>query len=381
MSSSRTVSLLVMGVLLWAVAGVAQESDGQADGADLGAEILRDKYILGLSQALKAEDYPKALGFIEKLDAVGGDLPPAVEYFRGEAYFHTGRYAEANRALNRYVAQTGREGRYYQKSLELMLVVEEKIAAAEREEARRAAEAQRLAEQRRQVLEKLVMVRVEGGSFIMGCQSGRDDDCDDDDEKPAHRVEVGSFEIGKHEVTQALWETVMGENPSTFEGCAECPVEEVSWDDVQRFLAELNALTGRRYRLPTEAEWEYAARGGRQSRDYEYAGSNDVGAVGWYEDNSGDRTHPVGRKRANELGLHDMSGNVREWVQDCWNDSYHGAPADGRAWERGDCGRRVVRGGSWFSKPRWLRSADRYWSVTGDHSSLLGFRLTRTLTP
>ena len=257
MSSSRTVSLLVMGVLLWAVAGVAQESDGQADGADLGAEILRDKYILGLSQALKAEDYPKALGFIEKLDAVGGDLPPAVEYFRGEAYFHTGRYAEANRALNRYVAQTGREGRYYQKSLELMLVAEEKAERLRREE-----EARRKGEEL-----GIVMVRVEGGSFIMGCQSGRDDDCYDA-EKPAHRVEVGSFEIGKYEVTQAQWESVMGENPSKFKGCAECPVERVSWDDVQTFLAELNALTGRRYRLPTEAEWEYAARGGRHSRDY-----------------------------------------------------------------------------------------------------------------
>ena len=372
MSSSRVVSLLVIGVLLWAVAGVAQESDGQPDGADLGAEILRDKYILGLSQALKAEDYRKALGFIEKLDAVGGDLPPAVEYFRGEAYFHTGRYAEANRALNRYVAQTGREGRYYQQSLELMLAAEE--AEEKAEHLRREEEARRKGEEL-----GIVMVRVEGGSFMMGCQSGRDRDCDDDEE-PAHRVEVDSFEIGKYEVTQALWETVMGENPSWFKGCAECPVEQVSWDEVQTFLAELNALTGRRYRLPTEAEWEYAARGGRHSRDYEYAGSNDVGAVGWYRYNSGDKTHPVGRKRANELGLHDMSGNVWEWVQDCWNDSYHGAPADGRAWERGDCGRRVARGGSRNANPWLLRSANRAWDGTGDRSSSQGFRLTQTLT-
>ena len=363
MSSSRIVSLLVMGVLLWAVAGVAQESD-------LGAEILHDKYVLGLSQALKAEDYPKALGFIEKLDELGGDLPPAIEYFRGEAYFHTGRYDEANRALNRYVAKTGREGRYYQQSLELMLVAEEKAEYLRREE-----EARRKEEEL-----GIVMVRVEGGNFIMGCQSGRDRYCNDD-EKPAHRVQLDSFEIGKYEVTQALWQAVMGENPSKFEGCAECPVEMVSWDDVQTFLAKLNALTGQQYRLPTEAEWEYAARGGRHSRDYEYAGSNDAGAVGWYGDNSGDKTHPVGRKRANELGLHDMSGNVEEWVQDCWNDGYEGAPDDGRAWERGDCSRRVVRGCSWLNSPRGLRSANRVRSDTGIRSFNLGFRVTRTLTP
>ncbi len=159
---------------------------------------------------------------------------------------------------------------------------------AEQEKARlAAAESERVAEQRRrqqeqaeqEELEKLlVMVRVAGGSFIMGCQRDRDGDCYED-EKPAHRVEVGSFEIGKYEVTQALWEAVMGENPSKFKGCATCPVERVSWDDVQAFLQKLNTRTGKRYRLPTESEWEYAARGGRQSRGYKYAGGNDAGSV------------------------------------------------------------------------------------------------------
>ena len=280
-----------------------------------------------------------------------------------------------------------------------------------RERAQREAEAQRLAEQRRrqQELERerteearrqreaaqararrearqeweklgLVMVRVGGGSFTMGCQSGRDRNCYDD-EKPAHRVQVRSFEIGKYEVAQALWEAVMGENPSFFKGCAECPVEAVSWVDVQAFLAKLNARTGKRYRLPTEAEWEYAARGGRQSRGYRYAGGDAVGSVGWSEDNSGDRTHPVGRKRGNELGLHDMSGNVWEWVQDCWNDSYRGAPGDGRAWERGGCSVRVLRGGSWGNIPRNLRAAGRIRVGTGIRLDLLGFRIARTLIP
>ena len=241
-----------------------------------------------------------------------------------------------------------------------------------------------MAEERRRQQEwerpGLVMVRVEGGSFTMGCKSGRDGDCWPQEE-PAHRVRVESFEIGKYEVTQEIWEVVMGDNPSHFGGCPECPVDSVSWEDAQVFLRKLNDLTGERYRLPTEAEWEYAARGGRQSRGYRYAGGNDLGSVGWYEDNSGDRIHPVGQKRANELGLHDMSGNIQEWVQSCWNNNYQGAPTDGRAWERGDCSHRVARGGSWGGEPAYLRSAFRSRRSTGYRNANFGFRIARTLTP
>ena len=227
----------------------------------------------------------------------------------------------------------------------------------------------------------LPMVRVEGGSFTMGCKSGRDRDCDDD-ERPAHQVSLPSFEMGRHEVTQALWEAVMGDNPSKFEGCPRCPVERVRWDDGQRFLMELSTLTGKRYRLPTEAEWEYAARGGQQGSGYPYAGSSEPGVVAWYRENSDRRTHPVEDKQPNELGLYDMSGNVREWVQDCWNDSFAGAPGDGRAWEAGDCNVRVVRGGSWFDMlPGYLRSANRFFNPTSDDDNHLGFRVARTLAP
>ena len=259
-----------------------------------------------------------------------------------------------------------------------------RLQAAEAERQRRERKAQERARREAEARQKWpklgLVLRVESGSFTMGCQGGRDSECDDD-EKPAHRVQVRSFEIGKYEVTQELWEAVMGDNPSRFTGCARCPVERVSWDDVRVFLRKLNDLTGERYRLPTEAEWEYAARGGRQSRGYQYAGGNDAGTVGWYDENSGQRTHPVGGKRANELGLHDMSGNVYEWVQDCWNDSYRGAPDDGRAWERGDCSRRVVRGGSWSGKPWFLRAADRDWDDAGLRNDVLGFRIARTLAP
>ena len=233
----------------------------------------------------------------------------------------------------------------------------------------------------RQKLEQwLEMVRVDGGSFTMGCQSGRGWNCEDD-EKPAHRVQVESFEIAKYEVTQALWEAVMGENPSWFGGCPECPVERVNWEDIEEFLAELNARTGGGYRLPTEAEWEYAARGGRHSKGYQYAGSDNAGLVAWYKKNSPEnKTHPVGQKWANELGLHDMSGNVWEWVQDCWNDGYEGAPNDGGAWEGGDCSMRVVRGGSWNYHAQVLRSVVRSRRNAGSRLNHLGFRIVRTLT-
>ena len=253
-----------------------------------------------------------------------------------------------------------------------------------REKARQEAEIRRLAEDRhrRQEWEKLglVMVRVDGGSFTMGCRNGRDDACDST-ELPAHRVQVTNFEIGKYEVTQALWKKVMGGSPSRFGDCPMCPVEQASWDDVQQFLLRLNARTGGRYRLPTEAEWEYAARGGRQSRSYRYAGGNDPGSVGWHGNNSGGRTYPVGRRSGNELGLHDMTGNVLEWTQDCWNDSYLGAPDDGRAWEQGNCSRRVARGGSWAFKTGFLRTALRYWFPAQKRFDDVGLRLARTLGP
>ena len=223
------------------------------------------------------------------------------------------------------------------------------------------------------------MVHVPGGSFTMGCQEGffSNNDCEAD-EQPAHQVQVSSFELSKYEVTQELWAAVMGANPSHFSDCTRCPVEQVSWADIQGFLRELNAGGGR-YRLPSEAEWEYAAWGGVQSRGYQYAGSDSPRAVAWYYENSGRKPHPVGQKQANELGLYDMSGNVREWVQDCWNDSYAGAPSNGQAWERGDCGRRVLRGGSWGGGSWYLRPALRFRLTAVTRDDDLGLRLARSL--
>jgi formylglycine-generating enzyme required for sulfatase activity len=159
------------------------------------------------------------------------------------------------------------------------------------------------------------MVSVSGGSFTMGCNFPQDADCGSS-ESPSHQVTLSSYKIGKYEVTQAQWEAVMGHNPSEQKGCPSCPVENVSWTDVGFFISELNKKSGKTYRLPTEAQWEYAAQGGGKSQKYMYSGGNNLYSVGWFEENSGNKKYPVGQKSPNELGLYDMAGNVREWCSD-----------------------------------------------------------------
>ena len=184
------------------------------------------------------------------------------------------------------------------------------------------------------------MVEVRGGTFRMGGTPEQGSvDCDD---KPVHSVTLSSFYIGKTEVTQALWKAVMGSNPSEFTG-DELPVEWVSWNDCQEFVRELNALTGLNFRLPTEAEWEFACRGGNNSRGYKFSGSNYIDNVAWYEDNSGSKTHPVATKLPNELGIYDMSGNVWEWCNDWYGGYTSGAQYNPKGPYDGEC--RVFRGG------------------------------------
>lgn len=197
------------------------------------------------------------------------------------------------------------------------------------------------------------MVEVRGGTFRMGATSEQGSDAYDY-EKPVHSVTLSGYYIGKTEVTQALWEAVMGSNPSRFKG-DDLPVECVSWDDCQEFIRKLNALTGQNFRLPTEAEWEFACRGGNNSRGYKYSGSNNLGSVAWYDDNSGGKTHLVGTKAPNELGIYDMSGNVWEWCAD-W---YGGYSSSAQTNPKGpyDGSDRVGRGGSWSNNVWNCRSS------------------------
>lgn len=214
------------------------------------------------------------------------------------------------------------------------------------------------------------MVVIPAGNFEMGSNSGGSD------EKPVHTVRIGKpFALGKTEVTQGQWKVVMGSNPSRFSSCGDdCPVDKVSWNDAQDFVRKLSQKTGKSYRLPSEAEWEHACRAGGT---HTYCGSESVDSVAWSERNSGDRPHSVAGRQGNAWGLYDMSGNVWEWVEDCWNGNYNGAPSDGSAWTSGDCGQRVLRGGSWYEDP--LRSAFRIRTSSGHRDYLYGFRLARTL--
>jgi formylglycine-generating enzyme required for sulfatase activity len=241
--------------------------------------------------------------------------------------------------------------------------------------------------QPRLALPDLDLILVEGGQFLMG-----DDKSEFDNQKPAHRVEVSSFYMAKYPVTQRLYEAVMGKNPSNFKGTMR-PVEMVSWEDAQAFIKKLNGLKdvgeflrllsppGEAFRMPTEAEWEYAARGGRYSEGYLYAGSDGLKQVGWYKENSGGETKEVGLLLGNELGLHDMSGNVWEWCEDWYGGSEYyeecrkkGIVKDPAGPDRGD--HRVYRGGSWFSDAPNCRVARRgYDWYLGYRTFNLGFRL------
>ncbi|MCY4211600.1 MAG: SUMF1/EgtB/PvdO family nonheme iron enzyme [Gammaproteobacteria bacterium] len=224
------------------------------------------------------------------------------------------------------------------------------------------------------------MVSIPGGEFRMGRRRGKGDE----DEKPVRTVTIPAFKLGKHEVTFAQWDACVtdggcdGYTPGDEGwGRGNRPVINVSWDDVQSFIEWLNKKTGGNYRLPTEAEWEYAARAGTKTK---YSWGNDIGSnrANCDNDSCGDsyeHTAPVGSFSANPWGLHDMHGNVWEWVQDCWNDNYKGAPKDGSAWTSGDCSRRVDRGGGWLGPAGYLRSASRVGPAQLTRSNDLGFRL------
>lgn len=209
------------------------------------------------------------------------------------------------------------------------------------------------------------MVRVEGGTFQRGSAK-------DNGKKPTHRVALSDYMIGETEVTQELWQAVMGTNPSDFKGTAN-PVENVSWSDCQDFISKLNSLTGANFRLPTDAEWEFAARGGNESKGYQYSGGNAIDDVAWYKDNSGGKTHPVATKDPNELGLYDMSGNVWEWCQDWYGDYGSFAQTNPQGPSKGK--NRVLHSGSWSSGATSCPHDHRGYSSPWSRFNYFGLRL------
>jgi len=213
------------------------------------------------------------------------------------------------------------------------------------------------------------MVLVQGGVFNMGSND------DGPEAKPIHKVKLNSFYIGKYEVTQAQWKTIMGTNPSFYQGCDECPVEQVSYDDVQAFITKLIQKTGKHYRLPTEAEWEYAARGGNKSKSYVFSGSNNLADVAWFMDNSNNKTSPKGQKKPNELEIYDMTGNVWEWCSDYFDDKYYAtSPAENpKGPETGTD--RVIRGAARDGSGSFCHTAYRFTNSPNFPSRAIGFRL------
>lgn len=229
------------------------------------------------------------------------------------------------------------------------------------------------------------MVVIPAGSFLMGSPSDPEPDPFGDakpvkiseyNEKPQHLVNIQSFAIGKYEVTQEQWYSVMGNIPSSNKA-RTLPVENISWNDAQLFVQKISQKTGKKYRLPSEAEWEYAARGGSTTA-YPWGSSDaELHVYAWFS-SIAQTTNPVGLKKPNQFGLYDMLGNVCEWTQDCWNLGYVGAPTDGSAWMGGDCSRRVYRGGSYNYFPRFSRPAFRLGSTSVIRSDI-GLRVARTL--
>ena len=219
------------------------------------------------------------------------------------------------------------------------------------------------------------LVVIPAGSFDMG--SPADQALGSDNARPVHRVTIGkAYALGKTEVTRRQWRAVMGVNPVGNSACDDCPAENLSWNGAQEFVRRLSMKTGKLYRLPSEAEWEYACRAGSRQA---YCGSDDVDSVAWHEGNSSGGAHSVAGKQANAFGLYDMSGNVWEWTADCWNKGYSGAPDDGSAWISGGCSSRVVRGGSWYYKSQYQGSTLRSASGVDDLGNSDGVRVVRVL--
>ena len=233
-------------------------------------------------------------------------------------------------------------------------------------------------------MNKSDFILIKGGTFQMGSPNIEKNHFGNE---TLHQVTVSDFCLGKTPVTQKQWREVMGSNPSHFKDCDDCPVESVSWNDVQTFLDKLSAKTGMKFRLPTEAEWEYASRGGHKAPvdgkihvgEYQYAGSNNLDEVGWYDKNSNRKTHPVAAKKPNELGLYDMSGNVWEWCQDWFGDKYYeackqqGVVENPKGPETGSY--RVLRGGRWSGVAQYCRSAYRDYFGPDFRNHFIGFRL------
>ncbi len=336
---------------------------------DLSPEIQLDLLINSATKDIEAERWEDAVQSFEKAMKLGVNLPGEFHFLYGKALYKAGSYEYALSSFTIYLTLVGRDGKYYEEAITLVVDAENK----QKEETRRVSESKhRKVEAASETEDGMVFVK--GGCFDMGDIFGTGAS----DEKPVHRVCVGDFYLGKTEVTQKQWEDVTGSNPSKFQ-CADCPVERVSWNNIQDFIKKLNKKTGMNYRLPTEAEWEYAARSGGWKE--QWAGTNDkekIGEYTWYGFTAEGRTHTVAGKTPNGIGLYDMMGNVWEWCSDRYDKKYYeNSPSkDPQGPLEGP--NRILRGGGWRSRDKGLRTTDRNDFIpTSKKFSDIGFRLAR----
>jgi len=333
----------------------------------LPPQVEADMLMQEIGESTKAGKYQGLLDKFERIEALRVKVPESFHFHWGKAALESGDPKAAMVHLDLYLSKAGSGAKFYDEAL-----------AAYRQ-AREAAELAAFKRNLDAINQRtgIELVLIPAGSFDMGSNNGYAD------EKPVHRVNVPAFALGKYEVTQGQWKAVMGNNPSKFTSCGDnCPVESVSWNDVQQFIQRLNQQTGLNFRLPTEAEWEYAARAGSSTK---YSWGDNIGRNNANCDGCGSRwddksTAPVGSFAPNAFGLYDMHGNVREWVQDVSHANYNGAPTDGSAWmSGGDSSRRVLRGGSWLYSPDELRSANRLGDTPDNRKATFGFRIARTV--
>jgi sulfatase modifying factor 1 len=350
---------------------VAGMPDVFAQDKELAPEVQLDLLVNSATKSMKAGRWEDAVQSFEKAMKLGVSLPGEFHYLYGKALYKTGSYEYALSSLTIYLTLVGREGEYYEDAITLVVDAENK----QKEESRRTSESKQQKVESASETED-GMVYVKGGCFDMGDIF----DTGFSDEKPVHTVCIGDFYLGKTEVTQKQWEDVTGSNPSKFQ-CADCPVERVSWINAQDFIKKLNEKTGMNYRLPTEAEWEYAARSGGLKE--QWAGTNDeekIGEYTWYGFTAKGVTHAVAGKTPNAIGLYDMMGNVWEWCADWYDKKYyeHSPSKDPQGPSEGK--NRIIRGGGWRSKDKGLRTTDRNDFIpTSKKFTDIGFRLARSL--
>ena len=381
---------------------------------ELGAAQKADLLLLKAKKAIDSKSYEKAVVIFDELHSLDLDIPSSSYFFYAKSLNETQNYEKALRILTLYINTVGRDGDFYSDALELIIDIEDKIQIAKKAHSEKLLKQQQLTKQKeaaeqqskqdeakkkklesfqslsatRTSLLDLLMVTIPSGSFQMGSNYYYDNGTPVHDEKPVHHVNINRFKLMATEVTWDIYQFcvddgICEDGGDEGWGKGNRPVINVSWNDITSdFIPWLNKVTGQTYRLPTEAEWEYAAKAGTNTL-YSWGNKIDCSKAryGYFSSECGspESTIPVKSFSPNAFGLYDMHGNVQEWVQDCWNKNYNGAPSNGRAWMSGVCISAVVRGGSYVGSPSDLRSAHRHTYPRSYRNYFAGFRLAQDI--